>query len=119
MAECLERSRSYSRKSVAIVVIGIVWLSGCGRTHVTITRPNWALYIRCEGTRFDARRLLGKSLHTVEAQIESKAKTEYESCVVRAVEIDGHEVALTEEALSNRIDVSVRDGEIVRIAGFH
>jgi hypothetical protein len=95
-----------------------VALAGCGQTYVTITRPDRALYIHCGAKHFDARRLLGKSLHVVDTQIESKANTEYKSCIIRAVEINGHSVPNTADARSNRIDVGVRDGEIVRIDGF-
>jgi hypothetical protein len=119
------------RRSLGVVLTvfastGLVWL-GCGTeseprsTSERIVRP--AKPILCphpevafDGTverddkrRFDARTLLGLTKE------EAVARARRTGCVVRVASIDGRGVTLTGDQRSNRIDIYLEDGVVVKV----
>jgi hypothetical protein len=108
-AKAGRRPRQYLGTVFVALFLG---LSGCGQAKIAVSRPDHPLYMRCDGIRFDARRFLGKPIHEAEAEAEAKG------CTVRVIVNDGRAVPITTEAESKRVNVGVRDGEIVRLYGF-
>ena len=105
---------THGRVAGTALAVAALGLSGCGQTIVTVTRPSHPIVFACHGAGLsDARPLLGLSLHAVEAKVPASLK----GCQVRAVEIDGRSLALDGGFSSNRIDVVVQSGVIVRIEG--
>lgn len=97
---------------VAWVASGALTL-GCGSSAADfrVQRPRRPIDVNCgrQFPRFDARRLLGLT----ERAAEAAAKRH--QCQLRPVERDRHALPITDDYASNRIDVVVVDGHVVRI----
>ena len=72
--------------------------------------PKRSLDLR-SGERLDAARLVGKTVR------RAKAIAERHECTVRVVRRNGVPLPVTDDYLTNRINVAVRDGIVKRIVG--
>jgi hypothetical protein len=84
---------------------------GCGEAHKARSSARPAVYVRCDNGRIDSQRLVGMDLD------DARRLTRRYGCLVRATRVDGRPVPAAQDALTNRIDVAIRSGKVVKIEG--
>jgi hypothetical protein len=104
----------HRRVLCAVTLVGCGALAlGCGSSNASyrVYRPAHAVYVDCGRpfAHFDARHLLGLTVKAARSEAKSHG------CQMRIVEEHGHLLPITDEYVSNRIDVSVDANHIVRI----